>query len=293
MEYSPNCAIPYVSQVDGGTLELVRSCGVTVKSSADLLQRYTAVLDDEERESHLKVTEILDAIAEKGWIYISQALKENKAVSEYQVQQYILRQFEEHGCVTSDEPICAVNGNAANPHYAPTAEISTPIKKGDFVLLDIWCKLDQPNAIYGDICRVAVAAEVPTSKQQEIFEIVKGAREAATELVRERFEAKQRIEGWEVDQAARDVIEAAGYGDAFIHRTGHNIGTSTHGDGANMDNYETHDSREILPSTCFSIEPGIYIPGEIGVRLEYDVLVDPEGKVLVTGGIQETIRCLL
>lgn len=293
MEYSPSCAIPYVSQVDGGTLELVKSMGVVVKSSADLLQNYTAVLDEEERESHLRAAEVLDSVAQKGWQFIGDALRNSRIITEFDVQQYILQQFAENGCMTSDSPICAVNGNAANPHYTPSKKQCMPIKKGDFVLLDIWCKVDKPKAIYADICRVAVADTKPTDRQQEVFDIVKNARDTATTLVKKRFGIKQRLEGWEVDQAARDVIADAGYSDYFIHRTGHNIGTETHGDGTHMDNYETHDCRQVLPSTCFSIEPGIYIPGELGIRLEYDVLIHPDGLVQVTGGIQEKIHCLL
>jgi Xaa-Pro aminopeptidase len=292
MEYSPNCAIPYISVVDGGIIDLVRSCGVEVASSADLLQAYTATLDAAQVTSHIRATEVLENAVAQAWQMIAESLGAGQEINEYAVQQSILKHFENEGCITCDAPICAVNGNAANPHYMPTQSSSTHIQKGDFILIDLWCKLDQPDAIYGDITRVGVAASEPTDRQNEIFEIVRVARDQATDLVKSRFSENKRIEGWEVDKAARDVISSKGYGEYFIHRTGHNIGQETHGVGANMDNYETYDCRPIIPNTCFSIEPGIYLPGEFGVRLEYDVLIDVQGTVHITGGVQQAIECL-
>ncbi len=292
MEYSPNNAIPYISVVDGGVIDLVRHCGVDVVSSADLLQAYTATLDAEQIDSHLQAASVLERAVAGAWKLIEEHLQADKVIKEYDVQQFLLKYFEKEGCVTCDAPICAVNEHAADPHYAPSATTSSQIKKGDFILIDLWCKQDKPRAVYGDITRVGVAADEPTDRQKKIFEIVKAARDCATELVKQRFSEDKRIEGWEVDKAARDVIESKGYGQYFIHRTGHNIGQETHGVGANMDNYETYDSRQIIPNTCFSIEPGIYLPGEFGVRLEYDVLVDAQGTVRVTGGEQQAIECL-
>lgn len=292
MEYSPNNAIPYVSVVDGGVVDLVRKHGVEVVSSADLLQVYTATLDPSQMDSHLKATKVLEEAVADAWEFIAEQLKDGKTIYEYDVQQLLLKIFSDNDCVTSDPPICAVNENAADPHYMPSQASSAEIKKGDFILIDLWCKLDTPGAVYGDITRVGVAAPAPTDRQEEIFQIVKEARDQATNLVKKRFSENKRIEGWEVDKAARDVIDNKGYGEYYIHRTGHNIGQETHGVGANMDNYETYDCRQIIPKTCFSIEPGIYIPGEIGVRLEYDVLVDERGKVHVTGGSQQSIECL-
>lgn len=292
MEYSPNNAIPYISVVDGGVIDLVRHGGVDVVSSADLLQAYTATLDAQQVESHLYATDVLERAVAGAWNLIEEHLKLEKVITEYDVQQFLLKYFENEGCVTCDAPICAVNEHAADPHYQPSSTSSSQINKGDFILIDLWCKQDKPGAVYGDITRVGVAAEKPTARQQEIFEIVKAARDRATELVKQRFSEDKRVEGWEVDKAARDVIESEGYGQYYIHRTGHNIGQETHGVGANMDNYETYDCRQIIPNTCFSIEPGIYLPGEFGVRLEYDVLVDAQGTVRVTGGEQQAIECL-
>jgi Xaa-Pro aminopeptidase len=186
-----------------------------------------------------------------------------------------------------------VNENSSNPHYVPSKEVHKEIHEGDFILIDLWCKKSAPGSIYGDICRVGIAAKEPTALQQEIFLIVKKAQEKATDLVRERVLEKKTIKGWEVDQAARKVIEDAGYGEFFIHRTGHNIYTQDHGPGTHMDSLETFDERLILPETCFSIEPGIYLPGRFGVRLEYDVFVTKERTVEISGGIQTELKRLL
>lgn len=292
MEYSPRNAIPYVSKVDGGTLEIVRSFGVDIASSADLIQKYTSVWNEHQWESHLKATDLLDQTVAKAWELISDHLKNGHSITEYDVQQFILGQFSIHSCVTHDPPIVAVNNHSSDPHYIPTEEKNSQIQPGDFILIDLWCKEDLSKAVYGDISRVGVASSRPTDRQLEIFHIVKQARDVATQLVKDRFAAGQKLCGWEIDQAARDVITQAGYGEYFIHRTGHNIGESSHGNGANIDNFETQDQRQILPGTCFSIEPGIYLPNEFGVRLEYDVYVHPDGKVQVTGGIQNEIVCL-
>lgn len=293
MEYSPNNAIPTISLVDGGCLDLVRNLVPTIESSGDLLQQFTAVLDKSQRETHLSAAKNLDEIAAQAWEHLSHALEKGKTITEYDLQQYILKKIEECRCIALGPPICAVNGNAANPHYTPEKERCQPIIRGDLILIDLWCKLDKPNAVYGDICRIAVAAEKPTEKQQKIFDIVKQARNASLALIYERFAANKPLHGWEVDKAARNLINQAGYGHAFIHRTGHNIGTEVHGDGAHMDSYETYDYRRLLPETCFSIEPGIYLPGKFGIKLECNVLIHSDGAIEVTGGKQEEIKCLL
>lgn len=289
MEYSPRNAIPYVSKVDAGTIELVRDLGVEVSSSADLLQRYTSVWDAHKLQSHLAAAEVLCTTVDNAWRLIGDCLNSGKPITEYTVQQFILQEFERQGCTTDDSPICAVNAHSANPHYCADASHATKIKKGDFILIDLWCKQKLPRAVYADITRVGVAAPSPTERQQEIFNIVKEARDTATQLVRTRFATTQLLMGCEVDQCCRNIINAAGYGPNFIHRTGHNIDEKDHGNGANLDNLETQDYRRLLPGTCFSIEPGIYLPGEFGVRLEYDVYIHPSGDVQVTGGIQEEI----
>lgn len=291
MEYSPRNGIPYVSKVDGGTLELVREYGVEVVSSADLLSRET-LWGEREIQLHLEAAAVLEEAVEKAWVYIEQCLDRGQEVTEYAVQQYILETFASRDCVATEGPIVAVNAHAADPHYLPSKECHSAIEKGQFVLIDLWCKKKEKGAVYADITRVGMTKRIPSSKEQEVFEVVREARDQAIALVKQRFASGDPLMGWEVDQAARDVIEAAGYGAFFTHRLGHNIGINDHGDGAHLDNFETQDRRLLLPGTCFSIEPGIYLPGEFGVRLEYDVLVHPCGKVQVTGGIQEQLRAM-
>jgi len=291
MEYSPRGAIPAVSKVDGGTIDLVREKGVEVVSSANLLQLFTGIWNKGKLESHLFAARVLDEVVEKAWNKIEASLKKGELVTEYDIQQYILRLFKENDCVASDAPICAVNANSANPHYQPSKKHSFPIKKGDFILIDLWCKQNKPHAVYADITRVGVAG-TPSPKQKEVFEIVREAQQAALDLVQKSFADKKPLQGYQVDQASRNVIEKSGYGKYFIHRTGHNIDENDHGNGTHIDNFETHDTRLIIPGTCFSIEPGIYLPGEFGVRLEYDVFIHWDSKVQVTGGQQKEIRCL-
>lgn len=292
MEYSPKNAIPYISKVDGGTIDLVRSNGVEVISSGDFLAYFTAVLNKQQIESQQRAGAACDRIAGDTWKWISECLKQDKAITEYDVQQKICELFKKGALITDHDPIAGVNAHSADPHYEPLKTGSSPIRKGDFVLIDLWAKEKGEGAVFGDITRVAVAGK-PTKRQEEIFHIVRKAQKAAVELVKSRFAAKKRVEGWEVDDAARNVIRDAGYGEFFIHRTGHNIEIALHGSGAHMDNLEMHDVRPILPGTCFSVEPGIYLPGEFGVRLELDVLVHPDGRVEVTGGEQDEIVCLL
>lgn len=288
MEYSPRNALPAISKVDAGTVELIRSLGVEVVSSANLLQ---SRWDEHKWQSHLAAAAALDAIAAETWEWIPRRLTDG--LTEYAVQQFILERLAARDCLSDDPPICAVNAHSADPHYVPPKEGSAGIQKGDFILIDLWCRKRGEGTVYADITRVGVAAQKPTARQEEIFGIVREAQEAATDLVRERFAQKRPLMGWEVDQAAREVIQRSGYGDFFIHRTGHNIDMRDHGPGAHMDNYETHDDRVVLPLTCFSIEPGIYLPGEFGVRLEYDLFVHADGRCQVTGGIQTGIETLV
>ncbi len=292
MEYSPRNALPYVSKVDAGTVDFVRDQGVEVVSSADLLQRFMGIWDKEKVRLHKEAAYVVDAAVEKAWLWIELELQSGRAPTDYGVQQFIMQIFAQENCVTNAPPICAINADSADPHYSAIQAHQKPIKAGDFLLIDLWCKRNLPKATYADICRVGVIAPEPTPKQREIFSIVKAAQEAATHLVRDRMAKGDELMGWEVDQAARDVITQAGYGQCFIHRTGHNIDENDHGDGTHMDNFETHDTRHVRSGTCFSIEPGIYLPGEFGVRLEYDVLVHYNGEVEVTGGSQSHIRCI-
>lgn len=292
MEYSPRNAIPYVSKVDAGTMDVVRSSGVDVVSSADLLQQYTSVWDPYKLETHLAAADVLRKSVDNAWHWIAEGLNKQRSFTEYDVQQFIMKEFEANNCMTGDAPICAVNAHSADPHYCPHKASAAQIRPGDFILIDLWCKQKKPRAVYADITRVGVAAAEPTLRQREIFDIVKQARDTAVSLVISRFKLSQPVMGCEIDESCREVIVNAGYGSYFVHRTGHNIDENDHGNGANIDSLETHDCRHLLPGTCFSIEPGIYLPNEFGVRLEYDVFIHPDGQVQVTGGIQDAITCL-
>lgn len=289
MEYSPRGAIPYVSKVDGGVLDIVRGCNVEVVSSAPFLQYYSCVWTDSQLALHLEAAKVLDETAAKTWKWIGE---QRNTISEYDVQQFILSEIHKSGCIMDGEPIVGVNANSANPHYAPSKQNSELVRKGDFVLIDLWCKKKQINAVYADITRVAVIAPQPTARHQTIFQIVRKAQKTATEFVQSRFENKQVVKGFEVDEVCRKVIDDAGFGEFFTHRTGHNIDKNDHGPGANIDSLETVDERPLIARTCFSIEPGIYLPGEFGVRLEYDVYIHETGKIQVSGGIQDSIVCI-
>lgn len=293
MEYVPRNANPYVSRVDAGTLELVRGCGVEVVSSGDLVQRFEACWDDEQWAMHQEAARHTRSAFEVAFAYIAERVQSQGAVRETEVQQRILDHFAAHGLVTDHAPICAVGPHSGDPHYAPGPGSDAAIRAGDFVLIDLWGKLNRPRAVYSDLTWTCfVGKEVP-ARYEEVFRIVARARDAAIARVRDAFARGEPLQGWQVDRAARDVIEQAGYGAAFCHRTGHSIGQETHGNGANMDDLETHEERRVLPRTCFSVEPGIYLP-EFGVRSEVNVFVDAAGTVHVTGGDPQTsIRPLL
>ncbi len=276
--------IPYVSKVDAGTVDLIRSFGVNVVSSGDFLLYFTSVLTEAQIESQRRAAKLLETFVHDVWGWIKQ-----REVTEFQVQQWLLDRFKEHKLVTDAPPIVAVNAHSADPHFETPKTGSSMIRKGDVLLIDLWAKEMTESAVYGDLTKMAVLGK-PTAKQQQVFDLVRKAQKAGIALVRERFSRKQPLAGWEVDEAARTVIRSAGFGDFFIHRTGHNIEMHLHGSGTHMDNLETHDTRPVLPMTCFSVEPGIYLPGEFGVRLESDVLVLKDGTVEVTGGEQETFH---
>ncbi|HEV3024587.1 MAG TPA: M24 family metallopeptidase [Pirellulales bacterium] len=286
MEYSPRNAIPYVSRVDAGTVEQVRARGVEVVSSGDLIQRFEAVWDDDQWASHLAAEKFTTSAYDRAWEFIGRSVR-NGPVRETDVQRVILEHFAEHGLTTSHPPIVGCNAHSGDPHYEPLPGHDAEIRAGDFVLIDLWAKLDRPRAVYSDLTRVGFVGRDVPDRYTKIFQIVARARDAAIDFVRTAFAAGRPLAGWQVDQAARDVIDAAGFGDAFVHRTGHSIGQETHGNGANMDNLETHDERRVLPRTCFSIEPGIYL-SEFGVRSEVNVYIDDAGGVHVTGGPLQT-----
>ena len=287
MEYSPRNAIPYVSRVDAGTIELVRGLGVEIVSSGDLIQVFEAAWDDEQERSHFDAAVHTDSAYARAWRFIAARVRETGSVEECDVQAEIMQHFAEHDMETYSPPIVAVGPHAGNPHYETGSGEGTQIREGDFVLIDLWAKMKRPRAVYSDLTRVGFVGKTVPEKYSDIFKIVAKARDAAIDKVRTAFAAGRPIQGYEVDRAARDVIAAAGYADQFVHRTGHSIGQEVHGNGANMDDLETHETRLILRRTCFSIEPGIYLP-EFGVRLEVDVYIDGSGKVHVTGGPVQT-----
>ena len=279
MEYSHNCAVPYVSKVDAGTMELVKSCNVEVVSSALFLLTYTCVLNECQVRNLQTAAQVLEIASAKAWDSIRQALKDGRKITDCDVQKIISGVFEQNDCISDSPPFCAVNAYSADPHFAPDPQKPIPIKKGDFVLIDLWCKSKAPNAIYADTTQVGIAAKEPSAKQREVFSIVRKAQKTATEFVIQRMAEGKELKGYEVDEVCRKVIEDAGYGKYFIHRTGHNITGDLHGPGTNFDSLETYDDRPVLKGTCTSCEPGIYLPGEFGVRLEYDLFVDHSGKV--------------
>jgi Xaa-Pro aminopeptidase len=291
MQYSPKNEIPYVAMVDAGTVELVRSAGPKVVSSADLVQKYEACWSAEQLESHLTAGVAIDRIVRGAFEHAAKCVREKKSLTEYDLKQWILAEFEAAGIWAEEGPDIAVNEHASDPHYGPTAESAAPIREGDLLLLDVWGKKKTPGSVYYDVTWMGyLGAEVP-GKYAKIFRVIREARDEATELIRTHIAAGKPLEGWQVDKAARSVIEKAGYGKYFFHRTGHSIGEKVHGNGANMDGLETRDDRTIVPRTCFSIEPGIYLP-EFGIRSEVDVYVG-EREARVTGAIQEEIPPLL
>jgi Xaa-Pro aminopeptidase len=293
MEYSPRNANPYISRVDAGTIELVRSSGVEIVPSGDLIQLFEACWDDEQWAMHRKAAEHTDAAYGVAWRFIAERARAGSPASETEVQDVIMAHFARNGLVTDHPPIVGVGPHSGNPHFAPSKETDSRCAKGTFVLIDLWAKLDKPNSVYSDLTRTGFVGETVPDEYERIFQIVARARDAGIARVKSAYAKGEPLQGWQVDQATRDVIEQAGYGEAFCHRTGHSIGQETHGNGANMDNLETHDTRRVLPRTCFSIEPGIYLP-EFGVRSEINVFIDGGGVVHVTGGeLQKAVIAVL
>ena len=286
MEYSPACAIPYVSRVDAGTVERLRSLGSEVVSSGDLVQRFEAVWDDEALASHRAASEHLYGIKDRAFGLIRDRVA-GGALTEYAVQQAMAEWFADAGLVTDCPPVVAAQESSGNPHYLPTAADHRPIRPGQVVLLDLWGKLDRPGAVYADITWVGFTGPDVPGKAAALFSAAREARDAAVALVTERVGAGRPVSGWEVDRAARSVIDAAGYGDRFMHRTGHSLGEEVHGNGVHMDDYETRDERRLIAGTGFTIEPGIYLD-DFGVRTEINVYVD-RAEAAVTGPRQREI----
>jgi len=290
MQYSPRNAIMYVSMVDAGTIEFLRDVvGMEIVSSADLVSIFEAILTEAQIESHFAAQRKLDEVLRAGWQLISDSTKNGGHTDEFSIVEFLQRGITSAGLFTDHGP------NSADSHYEPTRESSRPIRSGDFVLIDIWAKLaNDPTAIWYDITTTAVVGRTPTPREQQIFNIVRDARDAAIKTIQSAYAQNQPIAGWQADDAARNVIRVAGFGEFFTHRTGHNIAVSLHGNGAHLDNLETHDERLLLPNTCFSVEPGIYFPGEFGMRNEINMITRPArgsdpARAFITGPLQNEL----
>jgi Xaa-Pro dipeptidase len=291
MQYSALNNIPYVGLVDAGTVEMVKSCGVEVVSSADLVQQFESTWSEEQWQSHLAAGKVVHESVRVGFAAIRDAMQAGKEISEFDVQQQMARVFEANGIITDEPPCVAVNANSADPHYSPSREESQPIHPGDLVLIDVWGKQNKPGAVYFDITWTGYVGEKVPRQYTKVFNVVSEARDTAINLVQNALQAGRILHGYEVDDAAREVIERMGYGTFFVHRTGHSIGEDVHGNGANMDNFETHDERRIIARTCFSIEPGIYLH-DFGIRSEVNVFTGAR-EARVTGEIQTEIVPIL
>jgi len=286
MQYSPNNLVFYISLVDAGTIELIRGLGKNVLSSGDLVAQFEATWNEEQIKTHFQARDAVDAITAAAFQEIGRRARAG-GTTEYEIQRWFMEAFHREDLVTDDPPIVAVNAHAGNPHYEPHAENPAPIREGDLVLLDVWAKKNVPDAVYYDITWMGFLGQAPSDHMRELFQVVRDARDVGVKTVQDAVASGRHIAGWEVDRAVRGHIKKAGYGESFIHRTGHSIGTEVHANGANMDDLEIHDERRILPNSCFSIEPGIYLP-ELGVRSEVNVLVRPS-IAEVTGKIQREI----
>ena len=283
MEYSPRNGNPYIGRVDAGTIELVRSFGTEVVSSGDLIQQFEATWDDEQEAMHFAAEKVTAEAYGVAYRFIADEIRVKGQTTEVAVQARIMKHFADCGCTTYSPPIVGVGPHSGDPHFDTNVATDSPIRKGDFVLIDLWAKLDKPRAVYSDLTRAVYVGETVPEKYTKIFNIVAAARDAAIAKVKDAFAKGEVLVGSTVDNACRDVIEAAGYGKYFTHRTGHNIGQEVHGNGAHIDGLETKEDRRIMKRTCFSVEPGIYLP-EFGVRSEINVYIDAKGAVHVTGG---------
>jgi Xaa-Pro dipeptidase len=289
MQYSPRNAIMAISLVDAGTIELLREMGKEIVSSADLVSQFEAVLSEAQIATHYAAQEKIDRILAEAWTTIGQRVR-GSGTDEFAMVDHLQRAMESEGLIWEHGPNVSCGANSADSHYEPSRESSRPIRTGDFVLIDIWARLNQPSSCFYDITWTGVVDREPSAREQLIFATVRDARDAAIRAVQEAYVAGTPISGWKADDAARDVIRRAGFGEWFTHRTGHNIASDLHGNGAHLDNLETHDERLLLPNTCFSVEPGIYFPGEFGVRSEINMVTRP-GRAEVTGKIQtELVR---
>jgi len=293
MQYSPRNAIPYVSRVDAGTLEMVRACGVDVASSADLVQTFEAVMTESQVASHYAAAKMLREAVDLTFGEVRRRVGGGQATTEYDIQCFLMDLFGRQGFIADHPPIVAVNQHAGQPHYSPASEGSFPIRRGDLLLIDIWAKKrDDPEAIYADITWTAMVDSTVPQRHRQVFEAVRGGRDAAVTYVQEAIAAGRPVRGLEVDDAARDHIAALGFGDQFTHRTGHNLGYEVHGNGAHLDHLETIDERRIIPRTAFTIEPGVYLP-EFGIRSEINLYVRGREAVITGPPIQTELSPIL
>ena len=292
MQYSPKNNVPYVSLVDAGMIELLRSLGYRIVSSADLIQRFVSVISEEGYRTHRDAAAIMDRIMEEAFAMIRRGVAEATGVTELDVQAFIMRRFVEEDLETYDPPMVGINDHPADPHFDLTPENSRRFQKGDTVLIDMWAKKKVPGAIYYDITWVGYVGEEPPARYVEIFTAVRDARDAAVKFVTDRFSRNLPCYGWQVDDVCRNVVRKRGYGKAFIHRTGHSITEETHGNGVNIDNLETRDERALLPGCCFSIEPGIYLAGKMAARTEINMFIRHDGTPEITGRVQSDLVLL-
>ncbi len=286
MEYSPMNDVPTVSYVDAGMLELLRSFGAQIVTSAQLIQEFQARWSEAQLQTHVAAAKILHEAQAQAFEMIAAALRANRQIDEYEVQQFIVQKFADGDCLSDAAPIVAVNANASNPHYAPTDKAHSPIRKGDVILIDLWAKKKSPGAVFADITWMGYAGQQIPARVQEVFNVVKTGRDRGVEFLRAKSAAKETVHGYQVDEAVRGYITAAGYGQYFVHRTGHSLGMLTHDNGVNIDSYETHDTRAITPGVAFSIEPGIYLP-DFGIRCEINVYMGAAGPEIHTPPQQE------
>ena len=292
MQYSPKNNVPYISLVDGGTIELLKSLGYKIVSSADLISMFISVIPEEGYRTHIDAGRIMDRIRAEAFDQIRTAVRTNSGATEYDIQQYMARRFKEEGLTTYDPPMVGVNDHPADPHFETAKESARVFKQGDTVLIDMWAKKDVPGGIYYDITWVGYVGSTPPAKYVKMFNAVKAGRDAAIKFVKDKFAKGETCYGWQVDDACRNVVKKAGFGKYFLHRTGHSITEETHGNGVNIDNLETKDERALLPGCCFSIEPGIYLDGEMAVRTEINMFIRHDGVPEVTGEIQQDLVLL-
>ena len=287
MEYSPQGALPRVSRIDAGTLELVRSFGVDVVSSADLLQHATQRWNDEQLQSHLVAARALGNIVLQAFRRIGDTIDDSP--TEFDIAEFIRNRFVEEGMVVTDGPVVAANAHAADPHFEPTEENTSVIRRGDWVLIDLWTRQPHEDAMFADITWTAYVGDSPTPRHRQVFDSVIGGRDAAVETLEQAHREGRTLEGWQLDKAARDYITRAGFGDYFNHRLGHSLGREVHSNAVNLDGWETHDTRQLIPGVAVTVEPGIYLPGEFGVRSEIDVFMGESGPRVTTQMQQDVV----